>query len=456
MDGNLFLHWTSMTASKRARDEEAGRHAHEVASFEAELAAEVSTPPTRMASAGLRLACGGQPRRLVLVLLFMLVAVAALTISRQEQIARFARVRNCADRFRQRLNFTDFVKDMRQDEFARYYRLPSRAAFDDVLSRVSPPAEQVAFRAARARKSTGGFVPYSLRLSMALRYMAGGSALDIMYLHGVGRSTFYNCIWPMLRAIDEGLPAFSLPDDIKSLARCRRLAAGFSRRTDGHIQGAITAWDGIIFKVQADTISSARCPNPLKFHCRKGFPGVSVQAGCDADRRFTFMACDFAASVHDSRAYRMARLPDDGPRISDLIENSPVLATKSDPHDRALVAAGESHPAGFFLLGDDAFKASDTMVVPWSTVRDRWWRDSFNYQQSRARINVECSFGMLIKKFLILARCASLPGRRDPLPPPYASTLSCSLAHRSPPHPLVFPAPCQWTLRPSRPLCELP
>ena len=126
-----------MTASKRARDEEAGRHAHEVASFEAELVAEVSTPPTRMASAGLVLACGGQQRRLVLVLLFMLIAVAALMISRQEQIARFARVRTCADRFRQRLNFTDFVKDMK----------PSRAAFDDVLSRVSPPAKQVAFRA---------------------------------------------------------------------------------------------------------------------------------------------------------------------------------------------------------------------------------------------------------------------------------------------------------------------
>ena len=222
-----------MTASKRARDEEAGRHAHEVASFEAELVAEVSTPPTRMSSAGLVLACGGQPRRLVLVLLFMLIAVAALMISRQEQIARFARVRTCADRFRQRLNFTDFVKDMK----------PSRAAFDDVLSRVSPPAKQVAFRAARARKSTGGFVPYSLRLSMALRYMAGGSALDIMYLHGVGRSTFYACLWPTLRAIDAGLPAFSLPEDIKSLVHCRRLAAGSSLRTDGHIQGAITAWD---------------------------------------------------------------------------------------------------------------------------------------------------------------------------------------------------------------------
>lgn len=76
-------------------------------------------------------------RRLLLVLLFMFISVAALTISREQQIARFARVRTCADRFRQRLIFTDFVKDMRADEFVRYYRPLSRAAFDDVLAYAS-------------------------------------------------------------------------------------------------------------------------------------------------------------------------------------------------------------------------------------------------------------------------------------------------------------------------------
>ena len=44
------------------------------------------------------------------------------------------------------------------------------------------------------------------------------------------------------------------------------------------------------------------------------------------------------------------------------------------------------------------------MVTPWTSVRDRWWRDSFNYQQSRARINIECAFGMLTKRFLVLTR----------------------------------------------------
>ena len=68
-------------------------------------------PPTRLASDGLRIARGGQPRRLLLMLLFML-------------------------------------------------------------------------------------------LFMAMRYLVGGSALDIMYLHGLGSSTFYACLLPTLRAIE--------------------------------------------------------------------------------------------------------------------------------------------------------------------------------------------------------------------------------------------------------------
>ena len=83
-------------------------------------------------------------------------------------------------------------------------------------------------------------------MSIALRYLAGGSYLDIMYLHGVGRSAFYLHLWPTLAAIDAALPEFSLEADIYDLQRCRQLAAGFARKTDTHIRGAIAA---IIFKV---------------------------------------------------------------------------------------------------------------------------------------------------------------------------------------------------------------
>ena len=186
------------------------------------------------------------------------------------------------------------------------------------------------------------------------------------------------------------------------LERCRALSAGFARKTDGHIVGAIGALDGIIFKVERPTvINTAEVVNPNKFNCRKGFPGVSCQAVCDADRRFTFVAIDFAASVHDSRAFRVARTSR-GSRMSDEMATSSTMGARADtPQLRASMRA---HPYGFYLLADDAYPAGDTMCVPWVSVRDRPYRDSFNHQQSRGRINIECAFGMLTRKFLVLAR----------------------------------------------------
>ena len=39
------------------------------------------------------------------------------------------------------------------------------------------------------------FIEYDLRLSIALRYLAGGSYLDLMYLHGVGKSSVFHLLY---------------------------------------------------------------------------------------------------------------------------------------------------------------------------------------------------------------------------------------------------------------------
>ena len=65
------------------------------------------------------------PRQLILLLLLLLTAVASAVGVYEAQIARFARVKSNADRFRQRMHFKDFVRGMRKEEFARYFRLPS-------------------------------------------------------------------------------------------------------------------------------------------------------------------------------------------------------------------------------------------------------------------------------------------------------------------------------------------
>jgi len=346
-----------------------------------------------------------------LVCLAVLIALIAAICGEVERAEALRRGRQ-PDRKRARLQFSEFVSHMTDKEFLRYYRIPRRRAesdvtaspqsFADLVVAITPPPEELAKQRASARESSGGFIEYELRLSMALRYLAGGSYLDIMYLHGVGKSAFYKHLWPTLGAIDKALPEFSLETDVHNLERCRHLAAGFARKTDGHIRGAIAALDGIIFKVERPaTVNTKEVVNPNKFNCRKGFPGVSCQAACDADRRITFVSIDHAASCHDSRAWRTA-LTSKGTRMVDEIASSTVIPQCDDSPE--LAASFRSHPYGFFILADDAYPHSDTMCVPWRSIRDRPYRDSFNHQQSRGRINIECAFGMLNRKFLVLSR----------------------------------------------------
>ena len=294
-------------------------------------------------------------RSLLLVVVLALMAVVL-------HVASSAAADRAPDRMRRRLDMRAHFAGMTDLEFARYYRVPSKDAFHNLVKHITPPPKILSRERRSARKTTGGYVERDLCISMALRFLAGGAYLDIMYLHGVSRTTVYRHVFSTLNALDAALPAFTLDEDIHDLERCRRLSSVFAAKTDGHIQGAIAAWDGILFKVQKPTqLNKNKVANPNKFHCRKGFPGVSVQAACDGDRRFTYMSMDFAASVHDARAYRHARTRR-GPLMAMELECSETMAMANDEH---------GHPFGFFILGDDAYpcRESNRMVTPWSCVQ---------------------------------------------------------------------------------------
>jgi len=175
-------------------------------------------------------------------MIMLMLLVVAIVSSEMDAADR------APDRSRQRLDMQKHIGAMTEREFARYYRV-DRQSFADIVEMITPPLPELRKRRKRARKSSGGFVEFDLRLSMALRYLAGGSYLDIMYLHGVSRSTCYKHIFGTLKAMDMALPEFTLDEDIHSLERCRALTATFAAKTDEHIQGAMAACDGIIFKV---------------------------------------------------------------------------------------------------------------------------------------------------------------------------------------------------------------
>ena len=195
--------------------------------------------------------------------------------------------------------------------------------FGELLEVITPyhtPAEWAAKRRAAAnaaaRRAGGGFIEYNVRLSLTLRYLAGGAALDLCYLHGVAHTTLLKMVWETLRALDAGLPAFSLEDDIQDIERCRELAAGFASRTDNNIRGVIGALDGL--SVHIEMPSDANQQTKF-FPTRKFIYAMSAQAVCDS--RSASCCCTSPGGARPARAAprRRAAL-----MLSDALEQSAV------------------------------------------------------------------------------------------------------------------------------------
>ena len=114
--------------------------------------------------------------------------------------------------------------------------------------------------------SSGSAVSAQLRLSMFLRYVAGGQVKDIIHMHGVHNSTFYQAIWQVVDFINDTIPlAYPLGDD----STLKSIADGFCVITRGVITKCGGCLDGIAIKI--------RCPrtcdtaNPMQYFNRKGF-----------------------------------------------------------------------------------------------------------------------------------------------------------------------------------------
>ena len=85
-------------------------------------------------------------------------------------------------------------------------------------------------------------------------------------------------------------------------------------------------------------------------------------------------------STHDSTAFALTRL-------------ASVLESSQD-----------SLPAGYYIVGDDAYPCSNKILTPWPGKNLSVWKDSFNFWQSSARIHIEQAFGIVKMRWGILWR----------------------------------------------------
>ena len=115
-----------------------------------------------------------------------------------------------------------------------------RATFDVVLNEMG---SYFIINATKAGNSSGEPISLMTRLAASLRWLAGGSYLDLCFTWGVGTSTFYadnGVLWPTLIALD-GMFPMGFPVD--NAAKLEELSIGFYKHSSGLLDGCVLALD---------------------------------------------------------------------------------------------------------------------------------------------------------------------------------------------------------------------
>jgi hypothetical protein len=172
-------------------------------------------------------------------------------------------------RRRVRMVWEDRIASLTTNEFKRTYRM-SLEVFNFVLERIRHRLTGKA--AKKARKDTHGPVPPELLLSMALRFLAGGSYLDIYQMHGVGQSTMFHAIPMVCHAIATEFPLEFPIDDEDALSE---IASQFDKVGQGLLTRCVGALDGIALKIKRPSMNDVG--NPKQFFNRKGFHALVLQ-----------------------------------------------------------------------------------------------------------------------------------------------------------------------------------
>jgi hypothetical protein len=154
------------------------------------------------------------------------------------------------------------------------------------------------------------------------------------------------------------------------------MADEFQARMDNPLYGCVGALDGLAIWISKPPKN--KCKNPKTYWNRKEFFSFNLQAMCDARYRFTMGSCKAAGSTHDSVAFGITHL--------------------------SQVLANGGLPAGFWVAGDDAYPASDSLLTPWPGKLLSEYEDGFNFWQSSARISIEQAFGIFVARWGILWR----------------------------------------------------
>lgn len=247
--------------------------------------------------------------------------------------------------------------------------------FNVLLDRISPHFRNL--NVTKARNSSGSPISVTTRLALTLRWLAGGSYLDLCFAWGVSSSTFYHAdgvLWPTVQALDR---EFSIGFPFGDEGRLEELAAGFREHSGGIMDGCVMAMDG--FGVATRQPFKSEVDNPRDYRFRKAGFAVIVLGGVDVKGRFLCASCDHSGSTNDIIAWNDSNL---------------YVALE----ERKLL------PEKYYFIGDEAFTCTQQFLSPWPGRGLEASKDAFNYWLSHSRQAVERAWGMVTQRWGIFWR----------------------------------------------------
>lgn len=218
------------------------------------------------------------------------------------------------------------------------------------------------------------------RLFYALfRYLATGNTMtDLHYTYRIGISTISGIIEEVCTKIWElRNECMAEPSEEK----WKEIANGFQKLAN--FPNCIGALDGKHVRIIKPTKSGSL------FYNYKHYFSIVLMAICDANYCFTFVDVGAQGKFCDSSVFKNSN-------FYQKLENGTLKIPCPMPFPEN---EEESNP--FVIVADEAFGLSKNILRPYARNNLNYKKKIFNYRLSRARRNIECSFGILSNKFRI-------------------------------------------------------
>ncbi|ETP06338.1 hypothetical protein F441_17252, partial [Phytophthora nicotianae CJ01A1] len=269
--------------------------------------------------------------------------------------------------FRRRLDWNVHKQTLLlEGQFKRCYRMEA-SSFELLLSLIRPTLARDEIKSTN-RTGTDQLQPENM-LQMTLSWLAGGNYMTIRGLAGMSPSGIYGCMHAVMNAMCH-CPELRIHSPTESQERIHDLAESFTNISkDGVLTGCVGCIDGWLCHIRAP--SPYEVPDEAAFfsgHYQKF--GVNVQAICDAFSRFTGYCMNSPGKKKWSLSKEIIQLP-----------------------------------VGFYLVGDNAYPLSDSLLVPFNKLELKSRKHSdFNFYLNQLRIRIEMAFGLLVNKWGIFKR----------------------------------------------------